>query len=109
MTKTRFTAADVRAMVRDLRSSVLGLRVANVYDLDSKAHGAVERWCSGSAVCAPVTTASTLCYIFVSEFPSLRLWRQAVDVALSRQRHQQQWHIVRRSRHFCHSKRSQHR
>lgn len=36
MTKTRFTAADVRAMVRDLRSSVLGLRVANVYDLDSK-------------------------------------------------------------------------
>ncbi|CAM9368366.1 unnamed protein product, partial [Scytosiphon promiscuus] len=36
MTKTRFTAADVRAMVRDLRSSVLGLRVANVYDLDAK-------------------------------------------------------------------------
>lgn len=36
MTKTRFTAADVRAMVRDLRSSVLGLRVVNVYDLDSK-------------------------------------------------------------------------
>lgn len=36
MTKTRFTAADVRAMVRDLRSSVLGLRVVNVYDLDAK-------------------------------------------------------------------------
>lgn len=36
MTKTRFTAADVRAMVRDLRSSVLGLRLVNVYDLDAK-------------------------------------------------------------------------
>eukprot|EP00904_Undaria_pinnatifida_P003756 jgi/Undpi1/13381/HiC_scaffold_8.g03040.m1 len=38
MTKTRFTAADVRAMVRDLRSSVLGLRVVNVYDLDAKTY-----------------------------------------------------------------------
>ena len=36
MTKTRFTAADVRAMVRDLRSSVLGLRVANVYSLQDQ-------------------------------------------------------------------------
>lgn len=36
MPKTRFTATDVRAMVRDLRSSVHGLRVVNVYDLDSK-------------------------------------------------------------------------
>lgn len=36
MTKTRFTAADVRAMVRDLRASVHGLRVVNVYDLDAK-------------------------------------------------------------------------
>lgn len=42
MTKTRFTAADVRAMVRDLRSSVLGLRVANVYSLqDQKVGGTV--------------------------------------------------------------------
>eukprot|EP00752_Nemacystus_decipiens_P013835 g12284.t1 len=36
MTKTRFTAADVRAMVRDLRSSVLGLRVANVYSMQDQ-------------------------------------------------------------------------
>lgn len=43
MTKTRFTAADVRAMVRDLRSSVLGLRVANVYSLlDQKVGGTVS-------------------------------------------------------------------
>jgi predicted ribosome quality control (RQC) complex YloA/Tae2 family protein len=34
--KGRFSATDVRAMVRDLRSSVLGQRVVNVYDLDAK-------------------------------------------------------------------------
>jgi hypothetical protein len=34
--KTRFTANDVRAEVRDLRSIVLGLRVINVYDVDAK-------------------------------------------------------------------------
>ncbi|KAG5190531.1 hypothetical protein JKP88DRAFT_352683 [Tribonema minus] len=34
--KSRFSATDVRAMVRDLRASSLGLRVINVYDLDSK-------------------------------------------------------------------------
>ncbi|CAM9948491.1 unnamed protein product, partial [Phaeothamnion confervicola] len=36
--KTRFTAADCRAMVRDLRATVLGLRVVNVYDLDAKTY-----------------------------------------------------------------------
>lgn len=42
MTKTRFTAADVRAMVRDLRATVHGLRVVNVYDLDAKVITAVQ-------------------------------------------------------------------
>ncbi|CAM9319563.1 unnamed protein product [Chrysoparadoxa australica] len=36
--KTRFTQPDVVAMVRDLRSSVLGLRVVNVYDVDQKTY-----------------------------------------------------------------------
>ncbi|CAM9921523.1 unnamed protein product, partial [Discosporangium mesarthrocarpum] len=38
MPKTRFTATDVRAMVRDLRATVLGLRVVNIYDLDAKTY-----------------------------------------------------------------------
>lgn len=45
MTKTRFTAADVRAMVRDLRSTVLGLRVANVYSLQDQKVGGTVVWC----------------------------------------------------------------
>ena len=38
MVKTRFSAADVRAIVRDLRGRVLGMRVVNVYDIDSKTY-----------------------------------------------------------------------
>lgn len=34
--KSRFTATDVKSMVRDLRSTLLGQRVANVYDLTDK-------------------------------------------------------------------------
>lgn len=44
MTKTRFTAADVRAMVRDLRATVHGLRVVNVYDLDAKVNTAAVQY-----------------------------------------------------------------
>ena len=36
--KTRFSLADVRAMVRDLRASALGMRVVNVYDIDAKTY-----------------------------------------------------------------------
>jgi predicted ribosome quality control (RQC) complex YloA/Tae2 family protein len=38
MVKTRFSAADVRAVVRDLRGRVLGMRVVNVYDIDAKTY-----------------------------------------------------------------------
>ena len=38
MPKGRFSAADVRAMVRDLRGRVLGMRLVNVYDLDAKTY-----------------------------------------------------------------------
>ncbi|KAJ1398003.1 fibronectin-binding protein A N-terminus-domain-containing protein [Ochromonadaceae sp. CCMP2298] len=37
MSKGRFTTTDVKAMVRDLRS-LLGKRVANVYDLNDKTY-----------------------------------------------------------------------
>ena len=37
MSKTRFTALDVGAMVRDLRaSSLIGNKVVNVYDITEK-------------------------------------------------------------------------
>ena len=38
MPKGKFSASDVRAMVRDLRESVLSWRVANVYDLDARTY-----------------------------------------------------------------------
>ena len=38
MVKARFSAADVRAMVRDLRGRVLGMRCVNVYDIDAKTY-----------------------------------------------------------------------
>lgn len=38
MAKSRFTTADVKAMVRDVRSSLLGQRVANNYDLNDKTY-----------------------------------------------------------------------
>uniref|UniRef100_A0A6U1AHC6 NFACT RNA-binding domain-containing protein n=1 Tax=Rhizochromulina marina TaxID=1034831 RepID=A0A6U1AHC6_9STRA len=38
MVKSRFSAADVRATVRDLRGRVLGMRCVNVYDIDSKTY-----------------------------------------------------------------------
>jgi predicted ribosome quality control (RQC) complex YloA/Tae2 family protein len=34
MSKTRFSSTDVKAAVRDLRNKVLGLRLANIYDMD---------------------------------------------------------------------------
>lgn len=34
--KSRFTTTDVKAMVRDIRSTLLGQRVANVYDISDK-------------------------------------------------------------------------
>lgn len=36
--KSRFTSVDVRAMVRDLRASILGERVANIFDVDDKTY-----------------------------------------------------------------------
>lgn len=38
MSKSRFTSLDVRCAVADVRRKVLGLRVANVYDLSAKAY-----------------------------------------------------------------------
>eukprot|EP00624_Nannochloropsis_granulata_P003001 evm.model.NODE_25201_length_48748_cov_29.326208.14 len=38
MVRTKFTAPDVRAMVRDLRTKVLGLKVVNIYDLDNRTY-----------------------------------------------------------------------
>jgi predicted ribosome quality control (RQC) complex YloA/Tae2 family protein len=34
----RFTSHDVRAMVQCLRTSILGLRVSNIYDLNPKTY-----------------------------------------------------------------------
>lgn len=36
--KSRFSSLDVRRAVSDLRGKVLGLRVANVYDLNKKTY-----------------------------------------------------------------------
>jgi predicted ribosome quality control (RQC) complex YloA/Tae2 family protein len=36
--KTRFTSFDVGAAVKCLRSSLIGMRVANVYDLNPKTY-----------------------------------------------------------------------
>ena len=36
MPKSRFSAADIRGIVRDLRGKVLGLRCINVYDISAK-------------------------------------------------------------------------
>eukprot|EP01036_Dinobryon_divergens_P053298 gene53298-71256_t len=38
MAKARFTTTDVVAMVRDIRSNILGQRVANIYDLNDKSY-----------------------------------------------------------------------
>ena len=38
MGKTRFSSLDVAVAVRDLRSKALGLRVANVYDINARTY-----------------------------------------------------------------------
>eukprot|EP00636_Phaeomonas_parva_P018981 CAMPEP_0118853512 /NCGR_PEP_ID=MMETSP1163-20130328/2070_1 /TAXON_ID=124430 /ORGANISM="Phaeomonas parva, Strain CCMP2877" /LENGTH=122 /DNA_ID=CAMNT_0006786069 /DNA_START=284 /DNA_END=648 /DNA_ORIENTATION=+ len=38
MVRQRFDASDVRAMVRDLRSRLLGMRVSNIYDVNAKTY-----------------------------------------------------------------------
>jgi hypothetical protein len=38
MSKVRFTTTDVVAMVRDVRASVIGQRLANIYDLNDKTY-----------------------------------------------------------------------
>ena len=38
MVKSRFDASDVRAMVRDLRGRLLGMRAANIYDVNAKTY-----------------------------------------------------------------------
>eukprot|EP01113_Clastostelium_recurvatum_P037029 TRINITY_DN5373_c0_g1_i4.p1 TRINITY_DN5373_c0_g1~~TRINITY_DN5373_c0_g1_i4.p1 ORF type:complete len:857 (-),score=278.84 TRINITY_DN5373_c0_g1_i4:50-2620(-) len=38
MPKTRFTSIDIRALVRNLQQDLLGMRVANVYDINSKTY-----------------------------------------------------------------------
>ena len=38
MSKTRFSTTDTKAMVRDIRASLLGQRVANIYDLNDKTY-----------------------------------------------------------------------
>jgi len=37
-TKTRFTTLDVTAMVAELRSKLVGLRINNIYDLNTKTY-----------------------------------------------------------------------
>jgi predicted ribosome quality control (RQC) complex YloA/Tae2 family protein len=38
MSKIRFTSTDVVAMVRDIRATLLGQRLANIYDLNDKTY-----------------------------------------------------------------------
>jgi len=38
MSKSRFTSLDVRRVVGDLRAKLLGLRIANIYDLNKKTY-----------------------------------------------------------------------
>ena len=38
MSKTRFSMTDTKAMVRDIRATLLGQRVANIYDLNDKTY-----------------------------------------------------------------------
>ncbi len=38
MSKLRFSTSDVQAMVRDIRSSILGQRVSNIYDVNDKTY-----------------------------------------------------------------------
>ncbi len=38
MGKTRFSSLDVTIAVRDLRAKALGLRVANVYDINARTY-----------------------------------------------------------------------
>jgi predicted ribosome quality control (RQC) complex YloA/Tae2 family protein len=38
MPKSKFSALDCQATARDLRKSVLGMRCANIYDLDAKTY-----------------------------------------------------------------------
>jgi predicted ribosome quality control (RQC) complex YloA/Tae2 family protein len=38
MGKTRFTSLDVRCLVRDIKTKIVGLRVANVYDLNNRTY-----------------------------------------------------------------------
>lgn len=38
MVKTRFTSLDVTAEVKNLRQELIGLRVANIYDINSKTY-----------------------------------------------------------------------
>ena len=38
MSKTRFSTTDTKAMVRDIRATLLGQRVANIYDLNDKTY-----------------------------------------------------------------------
>jgi len=38
MVKSRFTATDLAAIVKNLRASIIGLRVANIYDINGKTY-----------------------------------------------------------------------
>jgi predicted ribosome quality control (RQC) complex YloA/Tae2 family protein len=38
MGKTRFTSLDVRCAVRDIKTKILGMRVANIYDLNNRTY-----------------------------------------------------------------------
>eukprot|EP01035_Chromulina_nebulosa_P016824 gene16824-22308_t len=38
MSKTRFTTTDVKAIVRDVRITLLGQRIANIYDINDKTY-----------------------------------------------------------------------
>jgi predicted ribosome quality control (RQC) complex YloA/Tae2 family protein len=38
MVKSRFTATDIAAVVKNLRNTILGFRVANIYDINAKTY-----------------------------------------------------------------------
>ena len=42
MTKQRFTSADVAGETACLRTRVLGMRLANLYDIDAKVRTSIE-------------------------------------------------------------------
>jgi predicted ribosome quality control (RQC) complex YloA/Tae2 family protein len=56
MVKQRMSSADVAAEVACLRQSLLGLRLANIYDLNPKVRGSERRVRNAAAAALPCAT-----------------------------------------------------